>query len=285
MKLITLKFFTLVFLISLLSACDTTPVAPKAMVFIHGETLKTVIPHTDTPNEVEIEPFFIDKYLVTYEAFKTFATRTNYMTEAEKYGNSVNFNPKTGAWEITDGINYHHPNGPNESILGPDHPATHISWNDAKHYCECQDKRLPTDAEWELAAKNGEGSYSKQYAWGEKSCENGEYKANYWQGSFPSYNSKKDGFQYTSPVGYFGSTSLGLYDMGGNVWQWCSDDIAPTPEELAMGDPAMRKVLRGGSFLCDPAICHGFRAIGRSSSTPETGSCHVGFRCVKDVKK
>lgn len=264
-------------------SCSKIHDIPKMMVEIEAGELSTFKPYTNTPVKIKVKPFLIDKNLVSYEDFKEFCKKSGYITEAEKFGNSLHFDFETGTWNIKTGINYQHPIHPNEPTLDASHPVTHVSWNDAKYYCECQGKRLPTDAEWEFAAKNDQGDYVHLYSWGETVKQNGSYKANYWQGSFPNYNTLEDGFKYTSPIGFFGASAIGLYDMGGNVWQWCSDDIAPTPEEY-VGDPALRKVLRGGSFLCDPSVCHGFRTIGRSASTPETGACHIGFRCAKSIE-
>lgn len=268
---------------NLLFSCSS-PKPPENMVKVNGGTLSTFIPYTDTPAKQLVIAFYIDKNLVSIADFKKFAAERKFITDAEKFGNSTIFDVKDQSWEMVDSANFLFPLGKkNRYQPTENHPATQISWRDAKYYCECQGKRLPTDAEWEFAAKSGKEDYNEMYAWGNEMKIGNKYKANYWQGDFPSNNTQEDGFLYTSPVGYFGANSIGISDMGGNVWQWCSDDIKPTPEE-AKYDTASRKVLRGGSFLCDPKVCHGFRVIGRSSSTPETASPHVGFRCVKDIK-
>jgi len=253
------------------------------MVYLEGGILTTVVPYTNQEKEVKVSDYFIDKDLVSFADFASFVKETNYVTEAEKFGNSLTFDYADGRWKILGNINYKYPQVQGEKVIGIDHPVTQVSWNDAKCYCEHQGKRLPTDNEWELAAKNGSGSYNKIYSWGDSAKKGDAYAANYWQGNFPYDNQVLDGFKYTSPVGHFGKNGIGMTDMGGNVWEWCQDAIAPTPEE-ARSDPAMRKVQRGGSFLCDPAVCHGFNVNGRSSSTPETGASHVGFRCAKDAR-
>jgi sulfatase modifying factor 1 len=161
------------------------------------------------------------------------------------------------------------------------HPVTQVSWNDAIAYATWNGKRLPTKAEWEFAASNrheGDNTYS----WGNDLILNGKFKANTWQGSFPFENTKDDGYVYTSPVGVFGENKIGLTDMGGNVWQWCSDEIDPSPHEKIF-DPSPRKILKGGSYLCDPLVCHGYKIFGESNSTAETSMGHIGFRCVKDI--
>lgn len=273
-------FLYLHLLLIVLPSCKTSSL--DDMVYIEGETLTTFKPYTSVPVEIEVAPFYIDKNLVTYSQFKDFAKDFNYKTDAEKFGNSIVFNYQTSTWKMIEGINYHYPITATLRAL-PNHPVTQVSWNDANYYCACHGKRLPTDVEWELAAKNGDGQYNKKYSWGDQMKADGQYKANYWQGNFPKHNTQDDGFKYTSPVGYFGETPIGLTDMGGNVWQWCFDNIQPTAAE-ALTDTATRKVMRGGSFLCDPMVCHGFHTLGRSSNTPESASCHAGFRCVKDVK-
>jgi sulfatase modifying factor 1 len=251
------------------------------MAFVPGGELYTIDPTGKQNKVVRIKDFLIDKNLVTVSDYDEFVKATGYQTEATKFGNSAVFDDKTGQWILVDGADYHYPRGKDKPKAENDHPATQISWNDAVAYASWKGKRLPTQWEWEHAANNGVHS-SDQYTWGTELVVNGKYKANTWQGSFPSYNTVDDGYAFTSPVGAFSANRLGLSDMGGNVWQWCQDDIEPTESERA-SDPALRKVLRGGSFLCDPLVCHGFKVTGRSSSTPESSLMHAGFRCAKDI--
>jgi sulfatase modifying factor 1 len=251
------------------------------MVVVPGGTLYTTDPVSHANKSVQLQGFLIDRNLVTVSDYEGFVKATGYKTEAEKFGNAAVFDEISGQWTLVDGADFRFPQGKNKPRAELSHPATQISWNDALAYATWKGKRLPTQWEWEHAAKNGEQS-NEQYSWGTDLVVNGKYKANTWQGSFPAYNTVEDGYAYTSPVGAFGKNKLGLTDMGGNVWQWCQDDIEPTDTERA-SDPSMRKVLRGGSFLCDPQVCHGFQVMGRSSSTAESSLMHAGFRCVKDI--
>jgi len=258
--------------------------AASGMVLVSAGTLHTVVPYTETPSTHSLKAFYIDKSPVTVADFQKFATQKGYVTDAEKFGNSPVFDVDQQGWAMADSVSYLYPLGKKKGYKAQaNHPVTQVSWQDAKCYCESQDKRLPTDAEWEFAAKSGQERYPNLYSWGNQMKEGGKFKTNYSQGTVPESNTQEDGFLYPSPVGQFGANPIGLTDMGGNVWQWCADDIAPTPAE-AEEDTSMRKVLRGGSFLCDPKVCHGFRVEGRSASTPETGLPHVGFRCVKEAK-
>jgi sulfatase modifying factor 1 len=251
------------------------------MALVKGGTLFTADPVTKKNIEVKIKPFLLDKNLVTVADFDAFVKGTHYITEAEKFGNAGVFDDKTQQWVLVDGANFHYPFGRNKPKAESNHPVTQVSWNDALAYAKWKGKRLPTQWEWEHAAKNGENS-RQQYTWGEDLVVAGKYKANTWQGSFPYHNTVEDGYAYTSPVGAFGKNKLGLTDMGGNVWQWCQDSIEPTAQE-ALSDSATRRVMRGGSFLCDPMVCHGFQVTGRSSSTPESSLVHTGFRCAKNI--
>jgi sulfatase modifying factor 1 len=162
--------------------------------------------------------------------------------------------------------------------------VTQVSWDDAVAYCRSVGKRLPTEVEWEHAARNGRNDRTR-YAWGDDLVVGGRYRANTWQGHFPDHNTVADGFRYTSPVGTFGTTPAGLTDMGGNVWQWCDDWYRPYAERRAAFTPTAtsERVIRGGSFLCDPDFCHGFRVSARGHTTPDTGLMHVGFRCARDA--
>lgn len=218
---------------------------------------------------------------MTVAEFKAFVKVTGYVTEAEKYGNSGVFDFENSGWGIKEGANYLFPFGKDKPAAIDNHPVTQVSWNDAVAFANWMGKRLPTQVEWEYAAEIAIDKNS-QYSWGDNLTEGNIYKANTWQGSFPYINTGLDGFMTTSPVGYFGANSLGLTDMGGNVWQWCSDNIKPTERERQI-DPAMRKVLKGGSFLCDPNVCHGYQIKGMASSTPESGMVHIGFRCVQSI--
>jgi formylglycine-generating enzyme len=259
----------------------TTSAIPQDMVMVKGGKLTTIDPLTRVSKEIQIKRFLLDKHLVTVAQFEAFVKATHYITEAEKFGNAAVFDPVTQGWDLVDGADFHFPSGPGKRKAELNHPVTQVSWNDAQAYARWKGKRLPTQWEWEHAAKNGE-PVSKQYSWGDDLVIAGKYKANTWQGSFPYHNTREDGYEYTSPVGAFGPNKIGLTDMGGNVWQWTQDNIEPTGRDKEL-DPAMRKVMRGGSFLCDPLVCHGFKVDGRSSSTPESSLMHTGFRCAKDL--
>jgi formylglycine-generating enzyme len=221
-----------------------------------------------------IKSFWIEKTPVTVADFDRFVSATHYITEAEKFGDAGYFDFKTGIWGLKKGCTWRYPLGTDTTAAPMDHPVTQVSWNDAVAYCKWVGKRLPTSEEFVFAEKNGEEDYEQNYTWGQNYEEEGKFKANFWQGSFPFYNTVEDGFLTTSPVGYFGYNKIHLADLGGNVWQWCSDQNPEKPGEWFQ---------RGGSYLCDPKVCHGFKVGGISSSTQETSLPHVGFRCVKDI--
>jgi sulfatase modifying factor 1 len=230
----------------------------------------------------------MDIHPVTVADFRTFINATKYQTEAEKFGNGGIIDESTDKqWILKDGANWHHPMGPDFPAAPDNHPVTQVSWNDANAYAKWAGKRLPCEIEWEHAARNARNSRDI-YPWGNDIQTQGRYNANIWQGKFPEKNFNEDGFATTSPVGKFGKTPLGLTDMSGNVWEWQSnlkfnyEALFRTP--IREGDLSNERAERGGSFLCEPTWCHGYRVSGRSSSTSETSLFHVGFRCVKDVE-
>jgi sulfatase modifying factor 1 len=249
------------------------------MVLINGGSFDYFNPISEKQERITLAPFYMDKNLVTVKEFDAFVKATGYKTEAERFGNSAVFNFKTFGWELKAGAYYLYPFGKDEEKANPEHPVTQVSWNDANAYATWKGKRLPSDKEWEYASTNA-GTTHTLYTWGDELIENGNYKANTWQGNFPIINTKEDGYKTTSPVGAFGANKIGLTDMGGNVWQWTADSILPEGQNKLL-DPSIRKSIRGGSFLCDPKVCHGFKITGRSSSTSETGMVHTGFRCAK----
>ncbi len=247
---------------------QTYPTPPQGMVYV--------------PAGEKVEAFFMDISPVTVAEFNEFVKQTNYQTEAHRFGNAGVFNIEKGTWEMVEGADYLYPLGKNYPKAEPNHPVTQVSWYDAAAYAKWAKKRLPTYQEWKWAAMNANENWDKIYSWGDELIENGKvYKANVWQGNFPHYSQVEDGFQYTSPVGYYGKTPLGLTDVGGNVWQWCQDWANPNGDTLS---PEAEKLQYGGSFLCDKNICHGYKIGNTAHSTPETSLCHVGFRCVKDAK-
>lgn len=264
---------------------------PKDMVYVSGGD-STLIGSSqyfqqETPIKAhQVKGFFMDVHPVTVEAFSLFIAATGYRTDAEKFGNAGVFNIQKKEWELVQNANWQNPLGPQYPKAALDHPATQVSWNDAIAYCKWAGKRLPIEVEWEYAARNAGSILHSMYPWGnDKIKENGLYKANIWQGIFPHINKVEDGYQYTSPVGAFGETELGLQDMVGNVWEWCSNwkVLYNEDEQSYIPHEKSEKAMRGGSFLCDPGWCHGYRVSARSGSTPETSLFHIGFRCVKDL--
>jgi len=195
------------------------------MIFFPAGTYQIGHNHPNYPlegpgHEAKLKSWFLDANLVTVKDYREFVEKTGYKTQSEIFGNSGVFQVRTGEWTMVDSASWHHPFGPNEPGAQDNHPVTQVSWNDAQAYCQWRKKRLPTEAEWEAAARfKTKGKYS----WGEKY----EGKATVWTGHFPEINTKEDGFLLTSPVGHYGKNAAGLSDMGGNVWQWCEDRYEP----------------------------------------------------------
>ena len=229
-----------------------------------------------------VADFDLDRTPVTVAAFGEFVARTRYVTHAETAGDSAVMTFGTGHWSLVKGANWKKPEGPQGPDAQPQHPVTHVSWSDAKAYCEAGGKRLPTEIEYEHATH---AAGDKPFAFGNALEEGGRYRANVWTGVFPVINTAADGYRTTSPVGAFGAGPLGLTDLAGNVWEWTADWYRPYSEREApmKVTAASEKVQRGGSFLCDPKFCYGFRATARGHATPESSHMHVGFRCARDV--
>lgn len=283
-----LKNIYLLLIIGFATGC-TVPAeeSPEDMVFFNGGTVmigaENAMPNEAPVFKAEVKPFYIDKSPVTVAEFRQFVQETGYITEAEKFGNSAVFFPGSGRWKLIEGAHWVMPFGKDGPEAIDDHPVTQVSWNDAKAYAEWKNRRLPTEIEWEFAAKGGEDT-KNIFSWGNELKENGVYKANVWQGKFPIRNLKEDGFMYTSPVGAFGKTKTGLTDMGGNVWEWTSSTY-----KLYEGNPKSfqvnprQKVIRGGSFLCEKDVCYGYRVSARQFNSMESATFHMGFRTAKDA--
>ena len=280
-------------------------------------------------HRVSVDAFWMDQTEVTNAQFKAFVDATGYVTTAEKKPNweelkkelppdtpkpndsllqaaslvfeatsgPVNLNDYGAWWRWKPKASWRNPKGKGSTLEGKmDHPVVHISWYDAQAYAAWVGKRLPTEAEWEWAASGGQNGV--KYPWGDEPITKGPVKANAWEGNFPYQNSLQDQFFYTAPVGSFEPNPFGLFDMAGNVWEWCSDWYDFTYYESfqnkktsnpkgpdAPYDPYQpylrQKVMRGGSFLCNDAYCSGYRVSSRMKSSPDTGLQHTGFRLVK----
>jgi formylglycine-generating enzyme required for sulfatase activity len=251
---------------------------------------------------VIVDPFLIDAHPVTNDIFQQFVTATGYKTEAEVFGWSFVFwshipesrfsdlveDTVAAApwWCKVSGARWNAPAGPGSTLEGlKDHPVVHISWNDAQAYCRWSGQRLPTEAEWEYAARGG--LEQKLYPWGDKLRPDGEHRCNIWQGEFPHHDTADDGYAGTCPVDAFPPNGFGLYSITGNAWEWCSDWFDTEFHRTAgrnnpAGPPSgTSKVMKGGSFLCHKSYCNRYRVAARSSNTPDSSSSNIGFRCCR----
>lgn len=250
-------------------------------------------------HEVSIDAFSIDATTVTNDDWAGFAQATGYRTEAETFGFSAVFHlavdapgedvmgPAAGTpwWYGVRGADWAHPGGSGSSINGlGDHPAVHISWNDAIAYCDWAGRRLPTEAEWECASRGGLAS--KKYPWGDEEVDSGGWRANIWQGTFPHDNTLEDGHLTTAPVRSFTPNEYGVWQTVGNVWEWCADWFDPnyygvSPSENPAGpERGQARILRGGSYLCHISYCNRYRNSARSQNTPDSSMGNAGFRTV-----
>ncbi len=309
----------------------------KNMIWIEGGTFtmggqdKFALEREKPQHIVKVDGFWMDIHEVTNQQFKAFVDATGYVTWAEKpvdweqlkqdlppdtpkphdsilapgsmsfvYAQNINnLNDISQWWCWTNGVDWKHPTGKDSSIdLIMDHPVVHVCYWDALAYCKWAGKRLPTEAEWEYAARGN--LPNSIYPWGNEHITKGKPKANYWQGNFPSENTVKDGFLTTAPVMSFAPNGFGLYDMAGNVWEWCTDlynvnyyqslnpnkvSINPKGAEKSFDpdDPwTEKRVQKGGSYLCNDSYCASYRCSAKMPGAMDTGMPHVGFRCVAD---
>ena len=300
----------------------------KNMIFINGRIFAMGADNNQASKDeypkhkVQVSSFWIDINEVTNAEFAKFVAATNYITTAEK---NIDWNelkkqlPENTAkpsdkdlqpaslvftlvtdddqdwWIMEKGANWQHPSGKNSNIVGKDnYPVVQVSWFDAQAYCKWAQKRLPTEAEWEYAARGN--LKNKIYPWGNDSVNFGILKANIWQGDFPKTNLMTDNYLKSAPVKSFPANGFGLYDMAGNVWEWCNDwydynyyktilNVIKNPTGAKKSyDPddtyAPKRSIRGGSFLCNDGYCSGYRNARRMKETPDTSTEHIGFRCV-----
>ena len=235
--------------------------------------------------QTEVQPFLMDKKMVTVAEFRDFIEETGYVTEAEKFGDGVVFDFKKSTWVLLPNATWDYPQGPLAEKANDNHPVTMLSYSDADEYLSWVDKRLPTEDEWEHAAR-GISLRDNPYSWGQELKENDStYMANTWNGVFPIMNTIDDGYLTTSPVGTFGTNQFDLSDMGGNVWEWTSDWYRSYEDynQPYIINSASQKVLRGGSFLCHTSYCHGYRVSARSYTPIDNSMFHIGFRGVKSI--
>jgi formylglycine-generating enzyme len=297
----------------------TTPTAARAtkgMRWIPGGTFamgsEDFYPEERPVRSVAVDGVWTDEHPVTNLEFGRFVKATGYVTVAERAPDpadfpgadpdllvpgSLVFQPSAGPvdlgdfrnwWAYVPGAYWRRPEGPGSNLGGRErHPAVHVAYEDAEAYAAWAGKALPTESEWEHAARGGlDGAV---YAWGDELAPDGRMMANTWQGEFPWQNLVADGYAGTSPVGSYRPNGYGLVDMTGNIWEWTCDDFTPDHSDpaarpccvpAAAGESAPRKVIKGGSHLCAPSYCLRYRPAARQSETVDTGTSHIGFRCV-----
>lgn len=227
--------------------------------------------------------FLMDRTPVTVVQFAAFVSDTGYKTNAERYGSGGVLDQKQGAWVAVSGATWRRPAGPREQAAIGNHPVTQVNWFDADAFCSAYGLRLPTEFEWERVARMGQTPDGHVFKTGDPIELSHRYQLNAWEGTFPLVNTAADGYRTTSPVGAFGSAPSGLTDMAGNVWEWTASWYLPygvRGHEPADGEG--ERVSRGGSFVCSPQFCQGYRASARNHTTPDTSLENIGFRCVGD---
>jgi len=295
---------------------------PEGMVWIPGGTFTMGSDEAEDRDAQPIHPvtldgFWMDKTEVTNRQFARFVKETGYVTVAERkptqeefpdappenlVAGSLVFTPPFGRvsfdeplswWRYVPGANWRHPEGPESTIEGKDdYPVVQVCWEDAEAYAKWAGKRLPTEAQWEYAARGGKKG--SRYTWGDEPATEGKARVNNWQGQFPQENTAADGFVRTGPVESYAPNGFGLYDMAGNVWEWCADWYMPAyktepsvnpPGPSSSLDPLEpgvdKRVQRGGSFLCSDLYCRRYRPGARGKGEPRSAAEHVGFRCVR----
>lgn len=250
---------------------------------------------------VKLNDFYLDKYEVSIGEFAEFVSKTGYITDAERFGDSFilysmieNYTEKRAPasvevpwWLLIKGVSWDHPEGSNTTIKDRlNHPVNHISWFDAVTYCNWLGKRLPTEAEWEVACKGANDD--SIYPWGDEFIPNGKHMANTWQGFFPYRNTGDDGYTTLAPVDSFKQGSLGLHNIIGNLWEWTNDFWTTKHSKKLQINPqgpknSTDKVKKGGSFMCHKDYCFRFRCAARSQNTPDSSSVNIGFRCAKSI--
>lgn len=253
--------------------------------------------------DVRLSPFAIAAHPVTVGQWARFAAETGYRTGAERYGWSFVFAAflpaalRRGAqrpahtpwWCRVDGATWFAPEGPGSDVADrQDHPVVHVDHDDARAYCRWAGLRLPTEAEWEYAARGGLDQ--SRYAWGDELTPGGVHRCNIWQGRFPGHNTAEDGYAGTCPVEAFPPNGYGLFGVAGNVWEWCADRWGTSHpiDPVALTDPTgprsgTSRVMRGGSYLCHDSYCNRYRVGARTNNDPDSSSGNVGFRCAADA--